>query len=290
MSARLSQIFFAVFAVIVLASQSFFTVNETQLALRVRLGDIIQTSYPPGLFVKVPFLDEVKKFDKRVLTLNYQGENFLTSENRGVLVTFYIKYQILDARQFYQALGVSESDAGARVGDIVKDGIKNAVAQRTLEQIVAAERAAFTGDMFQRASGTLMQLGIKLVDVRVQTIDLPEDVASRVYDSMKQSFDRLAKQQRGEGEKDALRIRAEADRRRIEILATAQRDSLRTKGEGDATAAVIYARAYNRNPEFYAFYRSMQAYKATIGKEGDVLVISPDSDFFKYLKSPSGKN
>ncbi len=289
MSARLSQIFFVVFAALVLAMQTFFTVNETQLAVRVRLGEIIQSGYLPGLFAKVPFLDNVRRFDKRVLTLNYKGENFLTNENRGVLVTFYVKYQIFDAAQYYRSLGVSESDAGERVGDIVKDGIKNAVAQRSLQQIVTAERAAFTGDMFERASGTLNQLGIKLVDVRVQTIDLPEDVASRVYDSMKQSFDRLAKQQRGEGEKDALRIRAEADRKRIEILSAAQRDSLRTKGEGDAAAAIIYARAYNRNPEFYAFYRSMLAYKATIGKEGDVLVISPDSDFFKYLKSPSGR-
>jgi membrane protease subunit HflC len=279
---------FAVILLLVLAIQTFFTVNETQLALRVRFGEIIQTGYGPGLFAKMPFLDGVKTFDKRVLTLNYKGENFLTSENRGVLVTFYVKYQILDARQFYQSFGNSEADAGERVGDIVKDGIKNAVAQRTLKEVVSAERVAFTGVMFDRASASLKQLGIKLVDVRVQTIDLPEDVASRVYDSMKQSFERLAKQQRGEGEKDALRIRADVDRKRIEMLANAQRDSLRTKGEGDAAAAVIYARAYNRNPEFYAFYRSLQAYKATIGKEGDVLVISPDSDFFKYLKSPNG--
>ncbi|MCS6946345.1 MAG: protease modulator HflC [Steroidobacteraceae bacterium] len=288
MSARASQLFVVAVALIVVTSQSLFTVNETQWALRTRFREIIQSDYPPGLFVKLPFLDSITRFDRRVLTLNYQNENFLTSENRGVLVTFYVKFRIKDPAQYYRSTGGNEQTAGQRVGDIVKDGIKNAVAQRTLEQIVTAERAAFTGDMFERASATLTQLGIELVDVRVQTIDLPEDVAARVYDSMKQSFERLAKQQRGEGEKDSLRIRADADRRRIEILADAQRESLRLRGEGDAAAAEIYNRAYTRNPEFYAFYRSLQAYKNTLGKEGDILVVTPDSEFFKYLNSPSG--
>jgi membrane protease subunit HflC len=279
---------FLAVAVLVLAAQALFTVSETQHVIRTRLGEVIQFNYKPGLYAKLPFLDAIRSFDRRVLTLNYPNENFLTSENRGVLVTFYVKFRINDAAQFYRSFGDSEQNAGQRVGDIVKDGIKNAVAQRTLEQIVAAERAAFTGAMFERASGGMRSLGIELVDVRVQTIDLPDDVAARVYDSMKQSFERLAKQQRGEGEKDALRIRAEADRKRIEIAANAQRDSLRIRGEGDGVAAANYSRAYNRNPEFYAFYRSLQAYKATLGKEGDVLVVTPDSEFFKYLKSPSG--
>lgn len=288
MSARMSQIFILLAAVLVIAMQTFYTVGEPQLALRLRFGEIIDAVSRPGLWAKVPFLDSVKRFDRRVLTLNYKGENFLTSENRGVLVTFFVKYQISDAASFYRSFGNNEADAGARVGDIVKDGIKNAVAQRTLEQIVKAERSDFYGNMFERASKSLTALGIKLLDVRIQTIDLPEDVATRVYDSMKQTFDRLAKQQRGEGERDALRIRAEADRKRVEMLANAQRDSLRTRGEGDAAAAIIYSKAYNRDPEFYAFYRSLQAYRNTLGKEGDVLVITPDSDFYKYLKSPGG--
>ena len=288
MSTRTSQILMAIGALLALAYLSLFTVSETQQVLRLRLGEIAQSSYQPGLHFKMPFLDDIKRFDRRVLTLNYLNEGFLTSENRGVLVTFYVKYRINNAPKYYQSTGGNESDAGDRVGDIVKDGIKNAVAQRTLQQIVTAERTAFTGAMFDRASNTMSQLGIALVDVRVQTIDLPEDVAQRVYDSMKQTFERLAKQQRGEGEKDSLRIKAEADRKRIEILANAQRESLTTRGEGDAAAAAVYSRAYNRNPEFYAFYRSLQAYKATLGKEGDVLVITPDSEFFRYLKAPGG--
>jgi membrane protease subunit HflC len=288
MSARLNQIFFLVLALLVLATQTFFTVSETQLALRLRFGEIIDSGYGPGLFAKMPLIDNVRKFDRRVLTGNYKNEDFLTSENRSVLVTFYVKYQILDAAQFYRSFGGDERVAGDRVGDIVKDGIKNAVAQRTLQQVVEAERAEFTGDMFARANKSLSDLGIKLVDVRVQTIDIPPDVAVGVYDQMKQYFETIAKQKRGEGEREALRIRADADRRRVELLANAQRDSLRTRGEGDAAAARIYAQAYNRNPEFYAFYRSLQAYQKTLGKEGDVLVITPDSDFFKYLKSPGG--
>jgi modulator of FtsH protease HflC len=288
MSARLNQIFFLVLALLVLATQTFFTVSETQLALRLRFGEIIDSGYGPGLFAKLPLVDNIQKLDKRVLTGNYKNEDFLTSENRSVLVTFYVKYQIRDAAQFYRSFGGDERVAGDRVGDIVKDGIKNAVAQRTLQQVVEAERAEFTGDMFARANKSLSDLGIKLVDVRVQTIDIPPDVAVGVYDQMKQYFETIAKQKRGEGEREALRIRADADRRRVELLANAQRDSLRTRGEGDATAARIYAQAYNRNPEFYAFYRSLQAYQRTLGKEGDVLVITPDSDFFKYLKSPGG--
>ena len=168
------------------------------------------------------------------------------------------------------------------------DGIKNAVAQRTLQQIVSAERTAFTGDMFDRASKSAENLGLELVDARVQKIGLPPDVESRVYASMQQSFGRLARQLRGEGEKEALRIRAEADRKRTELLAVAARDSLKMRGEGDAKAAALYSAAYGRNPEFYSFYRSLQAYKNSLGKEGDLMVVSPDSDFFRYLRAPGG--
>ena len=163
------------------------------------------------------------------------------------------------------------------------------MAQRTLQEIVSAERAAFTGDMFDRASASVGNLGVELVDVRVQRIDLPEDVAQRVYASMQQSFERLARQLRGEGEKEALRIRAEADRKRLEIVSAASRDALRIRGEGDSRSADIYAKAYGRDPEFYAFYRSMQAYRNSLGKDGDVMVVSPDSDFFRYLRSGAAK-
>lgn len=276
-----------VVALLIVGSRSFFTVNENELAIRTQFREIVQTGYAPGLHFKWP-IDNVVKFERRVLSQSFAGETFLTNENRGLIVDFYIKWRIQDPARYFQAFGVNQGAATERLSAIVKDGIKNAVAQRSLQQIVSAERAAFTGDMFGRASKGLADLGVELIDVRVQRIDLPEDVAARVYASMQQSFERLARQLRGEGEKDALRIRAEADRRRAEIISAATRDSLRIRGEADREAGRIYGEAYSSNPEFYSFYRSIQAYKSSLGREGDVLVLSPDSEFFRYLRSSGG--
>lgn len=276
-----------VVGLVILASTCVFTVAESQVAIRTQFREIVGEAYGPGLHFKTP-IDSVVKFERRVLSQSFPGETFLTNENRGLIVDFYIKWRIRDAARFYRSFNVSEEAASQRLSDIVKDGIKNAVAQRTLQEIVTAERAAFTGAMFDRASKLVDELGIELIDVRVQRIDLPEDVAARVYASMQQSFERLARQLRGEGEKEALRIRAEADRQRLEIVSAAARDALRIRGEGDTRAAQIYAQAYGRDPDFYAFYRSLQAYRNSLGKEGDVLVVSPDSEFFRYLRSAGG--
>ena len=272
---------------LILASTCVFTVNENELAIRTQFREIISSQYEPGLHFKTP-IDTVIKFERRIVSQSFQGETFLTNENRSVIVDFYVKWRIRDPGRYYQSFGTNEGAASQRLSDIVKDGIKNAVAQRTLQQIVAAERAAFTGQMFGRASKTVQDLGLELIDVRVQRIDLPEDVASRVYASMQQSFERLARQLRGEGEKDALRIRAEADRKRTEILSAAARDALKIRGEADSKAAAVYAQAYNKNPEFYSFYRSLQAYRNSLGRDGDVMVVSPDSEFFRYLRAPGG--
>lgn len=275
------------FLLLILASTCVFTVDENQFAIRTRFREIISTQYQSGLHFKTP-IDTIIKFERRIVSESFQGETFLTSENRSVIVDYYVKWRVKDADRYFQSFGSNEAAATQRISDIVKDGIKNAVAQRTLQEIVAAERTAFTGQMFGRASKTVQDLGLELIDVRVQRIDLPEDVASRVYASMQQSFERLARQLRSEGEKDALRIRAEADRKRTEILSAAARDALKIRGEADSKAAAVYADAYNRNPEFYAFYRSLQAYKNSLGKDGDVMVVSPDGEFFRYLRSSSG--
>ncbi len=288
MSSRLMPIVIALGALVLLASSAFFTVPESQLAIRTRFGEIRGADYGPGLHFKLPFIDEITKFERRIVTQNYPGETFLTNENRGLIVDFYVKWRVKDAASYFRATRGNEAEAGQRLADIVKDGIKNAVAQRTLAEIVSAERAAVTGQMFQRASTSVDEFGIELIDVRVQRIDLPEDVAARVYDSMKQNFEKLARQLRGEGEKASQRIRAEADRRRTEILSIAARDALKIRGEADAVASTTYARAYSKNPEFYSFYRSLQAYRNSLGRDGDVLVVSPDGEFFKYLKSPTG--
>src|SRR5580704_1302259 len=252
--------------VLLIVLTSLFTVQEPQVAIRTEFGAIVGIDYDPGLHWKWPW-DQVVKFERRILSQSYEGETFLTNDNRGLIVDFYVKWRVNDASRFFQATG----------------GVEDIAAER-LEQIVTSERAAVTGDMFGKANHAVAGLGVELIDVRVQRIDLPEDVATRVYDSMKQNFAKIASRLRGEGSSAAVRIRATAERQRTEILADAERDALRVRGQADAEAAQIFARAYASNPDFYAFYRSLQAYDRSLGKDGDLLVISPDGEFFKYFK------
>ncbi|HEX4647980.1 MAG TPA: protease modulator HflC [Steroidobacteraceae bacterium] len=263
-----------------------FTVNETEFAIRTEFGAIVDTNYAAGLHAKWPW-DVVTKFDRRILSQSYTGETFLTNDGRGLIVDFYVKWRVKEPAQYFTATTGREDLAGERLAEIVKDGIKGVMAQRTLQQIVSAERAAVTGQMFAGASHNAAGLGVDLVDVRVQRIDLPDEVAARVYESMKQSFAKTASRLRAEGQSSSAGIRANAERQRTIILADAERDALRVRGEGDGAAAQIYSRAYSKNPEFYAFYRSLQAYERSLGKDGDLLVLTPDGDFFKYLKEPS---
>jgi modulator of FtsH protease HflC len=271
---------------LILVVTSLFTITEAQVAIRTEFGAIIGLDYSPGLHWKWPW-DQVVKFDRRILSLSYTGETFLTNDNRGLIVDFYVKWKVKDASRYFQATGGREDLAGDRIAEIVKDGIKGVVAQRTLEEIVSADRAAVTEDMIGQAGGNVSNLGIDLVDVRVQRIDLPDDVSTRVYESMKQNFVKIASKLRAEGQSASVRIRAAAERSRTEILADAERDALRVRGEGDALATQTYAKAYSKDPEFYAFYRSLQAYERSLGKDGDLLVVTPDGEFFKYLKDPS---
>jgi modulator of FtsH protease HflC len=264
---------------------SMFTVSESELAVRTTFGEVDGTNYQPGLHLKWP-VDEVVKLDRRILSQPYTGETFLTNDNRGLIVDFYVKWRVKDAAGYYRVTGGREDLAAARIAEIVKDGIKSVVAQRKLQDIFAAERAAVTAEMFGQASERVGALGVQLVDVRVQRIDLPEEVATQVYASMKESFRKIASGLRAEGQRQAATIKAEAERQRVEILANAQSEALGVKGGSDAEAARIYAAAYSKNPEFYAFYRSLQAYKASLGKDGDLLVLSPEGEFFKYLKQP----
>ncbi len=287
MSNRTFPALIAIAVALLLALMCMFTVTQAQLAIRTQFGAILG-QYDAGLYVKWPW-DQVVKFEKRILSQTYQGETFLTNDNRGLIVDFYVKWRVDDPGRYFQATGGQEEGAGERLAEIVKDGIKGVVAQRTLEEIVTSERAAVTGDMFNQASEKGSQLGIKLIDVRVQRIDLPEDVSSRVYESMKQNFAKQASRLRAEGSSESTRTRAEAERKRTEIIASAERDALQVRGKADAQATAIYAKAYSRNPEFYSFYRSLQAYERSLGKDGDVLVVSPDGEFFKYLKDPSSK-
>lgn len=288
MASRILGMLVLVLAVIIAISTSTFIVKEQELALRVQIQTIIGKNYQPGLHFKIPFIDDVVKFDRRVLTRKFDHEQFLTSESQGLTVDYYIKWRISDAEQFFQSTsGGDEERAGGLVGQKIQDGIKNAVAGRTLKQIVTSDRQEITGEFMARTSEELGRIGIQLIDVRIQSIDLQEDVAARVYESMKQSFEGIARTQRGEGDRDSQIIRSGAERKKTEIIATAGADAQRIRGEGDSAASAIYAAAYNKNPEFYSFWRSLQAYSNSLGKDRDLIVLSPDGEFFKYLKSPT---
>jgi membrane protease subunit HflC len=287
MGARILPILILVLAAVLLVATSCFVVREQELALRVQLSKIVASEFDPGLHFKIPFVDDVVKFDRRVLTRKFDGEQFLTRESQGLTIDYYIKWRINEASQYYQSTGGDEARASSLVGDKIQDGIKNAIARRTLKEIVISDRQEITGDFIEEVGKSMSDIGVQLVDVRLQRIDLQEEVATSVYESMKQTFEGIARMQRGEGDKQAQIVRAEADRKRTELIAKSLADAQKIRGEGDATAAAIYAAAYNRNPEFYSFHRSLQAYRNSLGREGDVLVVSPDSEFFQYLQNPA---
>lgn len=286
MNRTLLQVVIALLVLLWIASASMFQVNETELAIKSRLKKIIATDFEPGLHFMVPGLESVQKFDRRVLTRNYPAEQFLTSEGKILNVDFYVKWRISDVERYYLATNGDEEAAASRLAEIVKDGLKGVIAKRTIQQVVAAERSEFIGDILQFAGRSVNQLGLTLVDVRVKRIDLPDEVSESVYNRMRQNFARQASQLRAEGDEQAQQIRAEAERARTEVLAMGNRDAEVIRGEGDAKAAATYAAAYQRYPDFYSLHRSLQAYRKSIGLPNDVLVISPKGEFFKYLKQP----
>jgi membrane protease subunit HflC len=268
--------------------RSVFIVNEGELALGTRFGRVDGAQYGPGLHFKSP-LDEVHVFDRRILTRSYPGESFLTRDQKALSVDFYIKWQLLDAARFMQASGGDADMAGLHLADIVRDKLKSAVAGQPLSKVIADVRGTLSDAAFNDIAASAREFGVKLIDLQLQRIDLTDDVATAVYQRMQQSQIAQAQQLRASGMADAEKIRADAERKRADVLADATRESQHIRGEADARAAAAYARAYARNPEFAAFYRSMQAYKNTLGLEGDILVIAPEGDFFKYLHGAGGR-
>ncbi len=284
MGGRLMQILLAALAAVFVLNSAVFTVSETELAIKSQLRDIVRSDYEPGLHFMIPFVESVQKFDRRVLTRNYPSEQFLTSEGKILNVDFFVKWRISNVAQYYLATGGDEESGANLLSANVKDGLKGLIAKRTIQQVVAAERSEFIGDILKVAGDTVNQLGLTLVDVRVKRIDLPGNVSESVYKRMSQDFAKIASQLRAEGDEQAQRIRAEAERERTEVLALSNRDAEKIRGEGDALAAATYARAYTRFPDFYSFHRSLEAYRNSLGQPNDVFVIAPDGDFFKYLK------
>ena len=271
-------------AILLVISNSIFTVDQRELALKFRFGEVIKSDYKPGIHFKVPFVNNVGKFPKQILTINNPQELFLTLEKKNLFVDFFIKWKINDVQQYYVSTGGDELVASQRLLETVKDGIRSEFAKRTVIEVVSEERREVMSEMLSAAALNAISLGIELVDVRVKRIELSDEVSESVYNRMRQERARFASELRAEGAETAAIIKAQADREVTVIIAKAYRDSEKIKGDGDASSTNLYAEAYTRDEEFYSFYRSMEAYKNSIGTGNDILVLDGEGDFFKYLK------
>jgi len=275
-------------AALILLSLSAFTVDQTQYVLVQRLGEIVSVKKAPGLYFKVPFVDNLKYFDNRIVTLDWeQPAKFITSENKYMMVDSFVKWRIIDPKKYYVSIKEGgEVAAEDRLSKVVNAGLRAEFGKRTVHDVIAGERGVVMDTLRKRADLEARQIGIEVVDVRLKRVDYSEEISKSVFDRMIAERKRLANQLRSEGAAASEKIRADADKQREVIIAEAYREAQKTKGEGDAKAGEIYNQSYSRNPEFYAFYRSQEAYKNSFKSKSDVMVLDPNSDFFKYMRSP----
>lgn len=272
---------------LLLLSLVVFTVDQRQNAIVFQLGEIVAVKTKPGLYFKIPLMQNVRYFDTRVLTIDAaEPELFITSEKKNVLVDSFVKWRIIDVKQYYVSVGGDETRAQTRLLQTVNDGLRGEFGKRTIHDVVSGEREKIMEILRQKADFDGRKIGAQVLDVRIKRVDLPDAVSESVYRRMDAERKRVANELRSTGSAEAEKIRADADRQREVILAEAYRDAERTKGEGDAKSASTYAAAYSQNPEFYAFYRSLEAYRQSFKSRNDVLVLEPNSEFFKYLKTP----
>jgi len=247
---------------------------------------VVSIKKDPGLYFKVPLLDNVRFFDVRILTIDTaEPERFLTSEKKNVLVDLFVKWRITDVRSYYTSVAGDEMRAQTRLLQTINDGLRAEFGNRTVHDVVSGERDKIMDLMRKKANEDASKIGVEVLDVRLKRVDLPQEVSESVYRRMEAERKRVANELRSTGSAESEKIRADADKQKEVILAEAYRDAQRIKGEGDAKASAIYAKAYEINPEFYAFYRSLEAYRASFKNKSDVLVLEPSSDFFKYMKS-----
>jgi membrane protease subunit HflC len=267
---------------------SAFTVNEREHAIKLQVGQVVKSDYEPGLHWKIPIYQNVRKFPRRILTISDRPERIFTAERRALQVDFFVKWRIVDPVTFYTSTGGFEDIANDRLSEIIKNSIVTEFGKRSVEEAISVERAELMSDMLATASATATGLGVELIDVRVKQVEFPDEVRNAVYREMREERARAAAELRAQGRETAEERKSEADKQRTIILADAYRDSQLIRGEGDAQAAEVYANAYNKDPEFYDFYRSIDAYRKSLGNEGDVLVLDPNSEFFRYLNSATG--
>ena len=277
----------AVVAVVMVAlGATIFTVDQRQYAIIFQLGEVRDVIADPGLYFKWPMIQNVRYFDKRILTLDSaEPERFITSEKKNVLVDSYVKWRIIDPRLYYVSVAGDEARAKTRLSQTVNAGLREEFGKRTVHDVVSGERDKIMEQMREKADLDARKIGVQIVDVRVKRVDFPTEVSESVYRRMEAERKRVANELRSEGSAEAEKIRADADKQREVIVAEAYRDAQKMKGEGDAKAAATYAQAFGQNPEFYSFYRSLEAYRNSFKSKGDVIVVEPNSDFFKYMKS-----
>jgi len=283
---NLTSILFAFFILIYTAT---FIVDEREVAIKFRLGEIVTTYQDPGLYFMIPFINNIKKYDSRLLTMDSKPEQFLTSEKKNVIVDSFVKWKITSPENFYRSSKGDERIGINRLSQIINDLTKSEFSKRTINDVVSGDRAALMNIVRLEANKAAQALGISVIDVRVKRVDLPDDVSNSVYARMVKERATVAKSFRSKGKEEAQGISALAERESETIIAEAYKKGQEIKGEGDAISTETYAKAYNLSPEFYSFYRSLTAYKKTFSAKQDVLIIQPDSDFFKYFNNSKGK-
>lgn len=278
------------FIALLIASSSIFVVKETERAIMLRFGEVVQFDIEPGMHFKIPFVNTVRKFDARVLTLDARPQRYMTLEKKGLIVDSFVKWRIKNVADYYTATSGIENTAAKLLASRVDTGLRNQFGERTLTEVVSGQRDELMNELREELNSVVVEdMGIEIVDVRVKRVDLPQDVSSSVYDRMRSEREREARELRSEGKEKAEGTRADADRQRTVIMANAYRDAELIRGDGDAVAAATYAQAFSQDPEFYSFYRSLDAYRKTFGNGGDIMLIEPDSDFFKYMGQSSLK-
>jgi len=291
MSSRFNLLGAVLVTALVVLAMSMFTVDQRQFAVVFQLGEVKRAISEPGLYFKVPMVQNVRYFEKRIITLdNAEPERFITSEKKNVLVDSYIKWRIVDPKLYYISVSGDESRAKTRLNQTVNAGLREEFGKRTVHDVVSGERDKIMEQMREKADSDARKIGVQIVDVRVKRVELPTEVSDAVYRRMEAERKRVANELRSEGSAEAEKIRADADRQREIIIAEAYRDAQKIKGEGDAKATSTYAQAFGQNTEFYAFYRSLEAYRGSFRNKGDILVVEPNSEFFKYMKSTGRGN
>lgn len=276
-------------AFIVLIYAFTFVVEEYEVAIKLRLGEIVSDDYGPGIHFKIPLLNNILTFDRRIQTLDSQPERFLTIEKKDVIVDSYAKWRIADAAQFFRSTGGNSARTARLLSERVNTSLRDEFGKRTIQEVVSDDRLVLMQVLTRKVNENAIDLGVEVVDVRVKKIDLPPEVSESVYQRMRAERDRVARDLRAKGAEAAERIRADADRQRTVIIASAYKESEETRGEGDARAVEIYANAFGQDPRFYSFYRSLNAYRTAFSGGNDLLVLEPDSDFFRYFRDPMGR-